>query len=148
MATLTPTLTIASTDVFASHPINLTVTDSLAVEAPMSDISRMNTDDNIGQTGGASVIIPESTDVYFVYVKHTGILASDGKTLANVTADYITLGDVDGTANSMIRLYPGEFAFFPLNVGDGSGGSGNDGGLKVTAGSAAVQLEFAYLKRS
>ena len=48
MATLTPTLTLASTDIFADQPLSLTVTDSLTVQAPMSDISRMNSDDDIG----------------------------------------------------------------------------------------------------
>ena len=77
MATLTPTLTLASTDVFSDQPLNLTVSDSLAVSAPMTDISRMNTDDNIGN--GAGVIIADLlTDTYYVYVKHTGILSSDG----------------------------------------------------------------------
>ena len=146
MATLTPTLTLASTDVFASHPINLTVTDSLAVEAPMSDISRMNTDDNLGN--GTGVIIADELQVeYFIYVKHSGILASDGKTLANVTADYILLSNADGDMDFM-RLYPGEFAFFPLNRSDGTDGGTEPGGLKVEAASAAVQIEFGYWKRS
>jgi len=145
MATLTPTLTLSSTDIFADQPLALTVTDSLTVAAPMTDISRMNTDDNIGN--GAGVIIPESTDIYFVYVKHTGILASDGVTAAS-SSDHVLLGDVDGTAGVKIRLNAGEFAFFPLNVGDDSAGSGGDGGLKVTAGSAAVQINYGYWKRS
>mgnify|MGYP003111488406 CR=1 FL=1 len=145
MATLTPTLTLSSTDIFADQPLALTVTDSLTVAAPMTDISRMNTDDNIGN--GAGVIVPESTDIYFVYVKHTGILASDGITAAS-SSDHVLLGDVDGTAGVKIRLNAGEFAFFPLNVGDGSAGSGGDGGLKVTAGSAAVQINYGYWKRS
>ena len=147
MATLTPTLTLSSTDIFADQPLSLSVTDSLTVEAPMTDISRMNTDDNIGN--GAGVIIADLIqDTYFVYVKHTGILASDGTSSANATADYVLLGDVDGTAGVKVRLYPGEFSFFPLNVGDGSAGSGGDGGLKVTAGSAEVQINYAYWKRS
>ena len=146
MATLTPTLTLSSSDIFTDQPLALSVTDSLTVQAPMTDISRMNTGDNIGN--GAGVIIAESTDVYYVYVKHTGILASDGTSSANATADYVLLGDVDGTAGVKVRLYPGEFSFFPLNVGDGSAGSGGDGGLKVTAGSAEVQINYAYWKRT
>ena len=146
MATLTPTLTLSSSDIFTDQPLALSVTDSLTVEAPMTDISRMNTGDNIGN--GAGVIIAESTDVYYVYVKHTGILASDGTSSANATADYVLLGDVDGTAGVKVRLYPGEFSFFPLNVGDGSAGSGGAGGLKVTAGSAEVQINYGYWKRS
>ena len=113
MATLTPTLTLASTDIFTDQPLNLSVTDSLTVQAPMTDISRMNSNDNIGS--GAGVIIADLIqDTYYVYVKHTGILSSDGTTAANATADYITLSNADGEAGSdIIRLYPGEFAFFP-----------------------------------
>mgnify|MGYP003130957644 CR=1 FL=1 len=145
MATLTPTLTLASTDAFASQPFSLSVTDSLTVAAPMTDISTMNTDDDIGN--GAGVIIGEDTNQYYVYVKHTGKLASDGTTASHATNDFVTLGDVDGTAGLTVKLQPDEFAFFPTKEGDGSSGSGGDGGVKVTAGSAAVRIEFAYWKR-
>ena len=65
MATLTPTLTLTSSDVFADQPLSLSVTDSLTVEAPMSDISRMNSDDDIGH--GAGVIIDEvDTNTYYI----------------------------------------------------------------------------------
>ena len=148
MATLTPTLTLSSSDVFVDQPLSLSVSDSLTVEAPMTDISRMNTDDNIGN--GAGIIVADLIqDTYFVYVKHTGILASDGTSKANATADYVTLSNADGEAGSdIIRLYPGEFAFFPLAPSDGSDGGTEAGGLKVTAGSAAVQINYAYWKRS
>ena len=145
MATLTPTLTLASTDAFASQPFSLSVTDSLTVAAPMTDISTMNTDDDIGS--GAGVIIGEDTNQYYVYVKHTGKLASDGTTDSHATNDFVTISDVDGTAGLTVKLQPGEFAFFPTKEGDGSAGSGGDGGVKVTAGSAAVRIEFAYWKR-
>ena len=88
MATLTPTLTLASTDIFTDQPLSLSVTDSLTVQAPMTDISRMNTDDDIGH--GAGIIVPEDTNQYYVYLKHTGILASDGTSAANATADFLT----------------------------------------------------------
>ncbi len=149
MATLTPTLTLSSTDVFTDQPLNLSVTDSLTVEAPMTDISRMNTDDNIGYDAG--VIIDEiDTNNYYVYVKHTGILASDGTSTANATADYITLGNGDAdAASNIIILYPGEFCFFPLQGNNDTTDDGAEvGGLKVTAASAAVQINYAYWKRS
>tara|TARA_R110002074_G_scaffold60732_1_gene147290 strand:- start:86 stop:532 length:447 start_codon:yes stop_codon:yes gene_type:complete len=148
MATLTPTLTLSSSDVFVDQPLSLSVSDSLTVEAPMTDISRMNTDDNIGN--GAGIIVADLIqDTYYMYVKHTGILASDGTSKANATADYVTLSNADGEAGSdIIRLYPGEFAFFPLAPSDGSDGGPEAGGLKVTAGSAAVQVNYAYWKRA
>jgi len=149
MATLTPTLTLASTDIFADQPLNLSVTDSLAVQAPMTDISRMNTDDNIGN--GAGIILAEATtDVYYIYIKHTGILSSDGTTAANASSDYILLSNADGES-PWGRLYPGEFLFYaqnPYDGVDGADGVTDQGGLKITAASAAVQVNYAYYKRS
>ncbi len=147
MATLTPTLTLASTDAFANQPISLSVTDSLTIAAPMSDVSTMNTDDNLGY--GAGVIIDEEdTNEYYVYVKHTGKLASDGTTDSHATNDFISVGNGDGdAAANIIKLQPGEFCFFPTTAADGTDGGVEVGGVKATAGSAAVRLEYAYFKR-
>ena len=148
MATLTPTLTLTSTDVFTDQPLSLSVTDSLTVQAPMTDISRMNTDDNLGYDAG--VIIDElDTNEYFFYAKHTGILSSDGTTAANATADYVLIGNGDADAASqLIKLYPGEFCFMTLAPADGSDGGVEVGGIKVAAGGAEVQINYAYWKRS
>ena len=147
MATLTPTLTLASSDAFAGQPLNLTVTDSLTIAAPMSDISRMNTDDDIGH--GAGVIIDdEDTNEYFVYIKHTGILSSDGKTGAS-SSDFILVGNGDSDADSqIIKLYPGEFCWMTTTPADGTDGGVEVGGIAVAAGSAAVQVNYGYWKRS
>ena len=147
MATLTPTLTLASTDAFANHPISLSVTDTLTIAAPMSDVSTMNTDDDLGY--GAGVIIDEEdTNEYYVYVKHTGLLASDGTTASHATNDFISVGNGDGdAAANIIKLQPGEFCFFPTTAADGTDGGVEVGGVKATAGSAAVRLEYAYFKR-
>ena len=67
MATLTPTLTLASTDAFANQAISLSVTDSLTVSAPMADVSRAATND--AGRYGAGLIIPDlDTNTYFVYI--------------------------------------------------------------------------------
>ena len=147
MATLTPTLTLASTDAFANQSISLSVTDSLTVQAPMSDISKMATNDNIGN--GAGIILSEagSTATTFVYVKHMGVLASDFSTACHATNDFVRLSNADGDAD-FIKLQPGEFCFFPLLEFDGSDGGTEAGGLKVEAGSADVVIEFAYWTRS
>ena len=148
MATLTPTLTLNSTDAFENQTISLSVTDSLTIEAPMSDISRMATNDNIGN--GAGVILADLlTDTYFVYVKHTGLLASNGTSSSHASNDFITLSNADGEAGSdIIKLQPEEFAFFPLKPSDGTDGGTEAGGLKINAASADVIVEFGYWKRS
>ncbi len=149
MATLTPTLTLASTDIFTDQPLSLTVTDSLTVQAPMTDISKMATDDDIGN--GAGVIIDElDTNTYYLYVKHNGVLASDGSTAANASNDYITLGNEDGDAPSkLVILYPGEFCFMPVQGNNDTTDDGAEvGGVKVFANSAAVQINYGFWKRS
>ena len=148
MATLTPTLTLNSTDAFENQTINLSVTDSLTIEAPMSDISRMATNDNIGN--GAGVIVADLvTDTYFVYVKHTGLLASNGTSSSHASNDFVTFSNADGEdVSDIVKLQPGEFAFFPLKPSDGSDGGTEAGGLKVTAASADVIVEFGYWKGS
>jgi hypothetical protein len=147
MATLTPTLTLSSTDVFADQPLNLSVTDSLTVQAPMTDISRMNTDDIVVSGSAAGIILVEtvSTDVYYVYIKHTG-LQSDGVAAATAS-DYIIITNADGDTD-FARLYPGEFCFFPLNPMEGADGGIETGGLKVEAASSEVQINYAYWKRT
>jgi hypothetical protein len=147
MATLTPTLTLSSTDIFVDQPLALTVTDSLTVAAPMTDISRMNSDDDIGS--GAGVIIDETdSNTYYVYVKHTGILSSDGVSNASAS-DFITLGNEDNALSRMIILYPGEFAFFPVVGNNDNTDDGDEvGGLKIHAASAAVQVNYGFWKRS
>ena len=149
MTTLTPTLTLSSTDIFADQPLSLSVTDSLTVQAPMTDISRMNTNDDIGY--GDGVIIDElDTNEYFFYCKHTGILASDGTTAANATSDYVLIGNGDADdASRLIKLYAGEFCFMPLApAGDTTDDGIEVGGIKIIKGGADVQINYAYWKRS
>ena len=148
MATLTPTLTLASTDAFANHPISLSVTDTLTIAAPMSDISTMNTDDDLGY--GAGVIIDETdTNEYYVYIKHTGKEAVDGTTSCDATNDYVLVGNGDGdNASEIIKLQPGEFCFFPSQGNNDTSDDGVEvGGVMVTAGGSAVRIEYAYFKR-
>ena len=75
----------------------------------------------------------KNTTINYVYIKHTGFLASDGTT---ASGNLVTI-DPDTTASGgmEIVLGTGEFAFFPLVGSEG---------LKVTAATAAVMIEFAY----
>ena len=134
MATLTPTLTLTSTDAFSHQNISISVTDSLTITAPYSDVSRFDTGDTNDVGGGAGIMHPASggSDVYF-YVRHTGLLASDGVT---ATTNLVTLQDVAN--NTMLRLVAGEFAFFPLLAAEG---------LKAVSATADVILEYAYFTK-
>ena len=144
MATLTPTLTLASTDGITNETLGLSATDALTVTAPSAGLSTIAV-----TTTGANNIIQAALDgqTRYVYVKHTGLLASNGTSSSHASNDFITLSSADGDTD-FIKLQPEEFAFFPLNPFDGSDGGTEPGGLKVEAGSAAVIVEFGYWKRS
>lgn len=154
MATLTPSLSIvANSNTASSSPgiqsdaISFTVSDSLTVSAPSAGISRISTAANpLG--AGAGVLLTEaaSTATTFVYIKHLGVLASNGTTASHESNDFITLSNEDADV-SFIKLQPDEFAFFPLLPFDGTDGGVEPGGLKVTAGSAAVMIEYGYWTR-
>ena len=147
MATLTPTLTLSCTDL-TSDATNFKVTDTLTVTAPAGSIQKISTAAN-PLNAGAGILLTEaaSTATTFVYLRHTGKLASDGTTDSHATNDFIRLSNEDGDTD-FIKLQPGEFCFFPLLEFDGSDGGVEAGGLKVEAASAAVMIEFAYWTRS
>ena len=89
MATLTPTLTLTSTDA-TSDQLAFSVTDSLSVTAPHIGLAKISV-----STTGANNIIQPATDgqTYYVYVRHTGVDASgsDVTTTCNIelTGDVI-----------------------------------------------------------
>jgi len=146
MATLTPTLTLTSTDAH-SDELNLSVTDSLTVTAPSAGISKISTAANpLGAGAGILIAEADATATTFVYLKHLGLLASDGTTASHASNDFIRLSNADGDMD-FIKLQPGEFCFFPLLEFDTSDGGVEAGGLKVEAGSAAVMIEFGYWTR-
>tara|TARA_R100001369_G_scaffold69184_1_gene96799 strand:- start:76 stop:474 length:399 start_codon:yes stop_codon:yes gene_type:complete len=131
MATLTPTLTLTSSDV-SSDSLALSVTDSLTVAAPLQAVSRINAT----ATGGDNVIIPASTAVSYLYVKHTG--TTDGST---GTAQLV---DLEFTADNIAfaRLGAGEFLFMPFNNAGAS-----DGVQLQVAHASVVQMEYAFFTK-
>jgi len=154
MAILTPSLTLAAnSNTASSNPglttdaLSFTVTDSLTVTAPSTGVTRISTAANpLG--AGAGILLTEaaSTTTTYVYIKHLGVLASDGTTSSHASNDFITLSNEDADV-SFIKLQPEEFAFFPLLEFDGSDGGVEPGGLKVTKGGAEVMIEYACWTR-
>jgi hypothetical protein len=149
MATLTPTLTLAITDL-GSDAVSLSVTDAITVTAPSGSIQKISTAANrLG--AGVGVLLTEALSLAttFVYVKHTGKLASDGTTDCHAANDFVVLTNEDGDQN-FIKLQPGEFCFFPLLEFDGTDGGVEAGGLKAegggvgSGGAAHVMVEWGY----
>ena len=67
MATITPTLTLVSTDAFAHQPISISVTDSLSIVAPYTDVSRIAA----ATSAGTELIAASQAVVTYVYLRHT-----------------------------------------------------------------------------
>jgi hypothetical protein len=133
MATLTPTLTLASTDI-SSDTLSFSVTDSLTVAAPLVGISKIVAT----ATGNQSVIIPASTAIAYLYIKHTG--TTDGST---ATARQV---DVEFTSDEAIaRLSAGEFLFMPVHHAEANVGVQLH--VQHSDSSDVVQMEYAFFTK-
>jgi ribosome-associated toxin RatA of RatAB toxin-antitoxin module len=134
MATLTPTLTLVSTDA-ASDELNFSVTDTLTVKAPARGLSTVVAT----ATGSQSVIIPASTAIAYLFIRHTG--TTDGST------DTVRQVDVENTDDeAFARLSAGEWMFIPFNHAEAS--IGVQLHVQHSSPSDVVQMEYAYWTKS
>jgi len=129
MATLSPTLTLASSDA-TSDVLNMTVTDSLTIVSPIINISTITAT----TTGGDNIVVPNLDSPRYVYLKHTGLNSAGSSS----GADKVVVETADGT--QIFELKIGEFAFFPFYVG----GAGK---LQLQTSANTVQVEYAYFTR-
>ena len=124
---LVPTLTIKDSTTF-SDEINFSVTDSLTVTAPSSGLSTVIAT----ATGGNHIIVPSSTNISYLFVRHTG--TTDGST---GTSQLVDIEDTDDVA--IARLGPNEWCFFPWHK------AGATKGVQLQVAHASnVQMEYAY----
>jgi hypothetical protein len=129
MATLTPTLTLTSTDA-TTDQLAFSVTDSLSVTAPHIGLAKIAV-----STTGANNIIQPATDgqTYYVYVKHTGVDASG--------SDVTTTCNIELTGDVVIgKLAAGEFMFMPVG--------GHSLGVQLQASSGTIVAEYAYFTKA
>ena len=128
MATLTPTLTLASTDA-TSDELSFSVTDTLTVKAPAQSLSTMIADG----TGANNIVVPLTGGIttYF-FCRHTG--TTDGTTTTTQLVDVEETGDA-----AFARLGPGEWLFLPFCHHGGSVGVQ----LHVQHASV-VQMEYSF----
>ena len=129
MATLTPKLTLTSSDI-SSDALLFSVDDSLSVEAPMVGVSTITAT----TTGGASIILPSVNASRYVYIKHTGLNSAGSSS----GTDKVVVETADGT--QIMELKIGEFAFFPFYAGAA-------GKLQLQTSANTVQVEYAYFTR-
>jgi len=129
MATLTPTLTLVSTDA-TSDALSLSVTDSLTIGAPIESISRISAP----ATTSVVEIVPTGSGNQYVYIKHTGF-QGDGS-----TASTQQLAIKTGSTADQLRLSAGEFCFFT---------SKSDVTISVgSSGNATILVEYAYFTQA
>ena len=95
MATLTPTLTLASSDM-NGDTLNLSVTDSLSI------LGQVTTKQVVSSTTGVVFAAAANYTKSYVYLKN----------LSTTAAEIITIEKADG-GDEYMTLGAGEFAFFP-----------------------------------
>ena len=129
MATLTPTLTLTSTDA-TTDQLSFSVTDTLSVTAPHIGLAKLAV-----TTTGANNIIQPATDgqTYYVYVKHTGVDSSGS--VVTTTLNIELTGDV-----IIGKLAAGEFMFMPVG--------GHSLGVQLLASSGTIVAEYAYFTKA
>ena len=127
---LKPTLTLesnsGSTGVSEDSSLSLSVTDTLTVTDPMMGISRIA----CTATGNETIILPDLDSTRYVYIKNTGLDASDTATTATIKVE---------TANNtrIIDLGADEFCFFPHKAE-------NSGLIQLEASADTVIAEYGY----
>ena len=134
MATLTPTITLTSTDLFPDESLNLNLTDSLEVLGPVTT-KRIVLDSGASNLQTQIALLASGSTKSYVLLYNTSTATS---------GEIITIGDdTNGDAaleEINLELAPGEFAFFPWNasrdiVADASSGTPT---LEVRAYQAAL----------
>ena len=127
---LKPTLTLestgGSTGVSEDASLSLSVNDTLTVTDPMIGISRVA----CTTTGNATIILPDLDTTRYVYIKNTGLDASDTATTATIKVE---------TANNtrIIDLGADEFCFFPHKAE-------NSGLIQLETSADTVIAEYGY----
>ena len=118
MATLTPTLTLTSTDV-TTDQLAFSVTDNLSVTAPHIGLAKIAV-----STTGANNIIQPSTDgqTRYVFIRHAG---GSGTINVELTGD-VKVG----------KLSVGEWMFMPVG--------GHSLGVQLQSSTGTINAEYAY----
>ena len=118
MATLTPTLTLTSTNAM-SDSLDITFTDSLTVTDPC-EIAKVTATTSDSPT----IVAASDSNTYYVYLKNTD------------TDNFVSVLDKDD--NIFMKIHAGEFVFFTLAPSEG---------LKLDADTASCIVEYGLFKK-
>ena len=128
MATLTPTLTLVSTDA-TSDELSFSVTDSISVTDPQTGMSKQS----ITATGGNHILTAAVDTTKIFFIRHTGVDASD----SSVTT---TLAVEDEDNVQFIKLDAGEWCYFPYNNGTKT--------LQLQASAGTIVAEYMFFSHA
>jgi|TARA_R110002020_G_scaffold277157_1_gene492377 hypothetical protein len=120
MATLTTTITLTSSDAMTDS-FNLSLSKSLTVTNPIEISKRHIT---IASAAVNQLVASSDSNFYYVYLKNTD------------DTNYVSIKD--DAANTIMRLHPGEFAFFTLESSEG---------LEARADTDTITLEYGLFKK-
>jgi hypothetical protein len=126
MATLTPTLTLVSSDA-TSNALSLSVTDTLSVTDPLVGLSKVAAT----TTGNQTIILSSHSSNRYLFLKHTGKDASD----ADVTT---TLSVEIENGKAFSELGANEWMFVPVAQ------TGGSVAVQLEASSGTIVAEYAY----
>ena len=121
MATLTPTLSLVSTDI-SSDGLNFSVSDTLTIAAagPNQGLTRQT----ITTSDNQELVDEAVSGIRYFYAKNID------------TTNFVVLQTTASVQYA--RLSPGEFCFFPINDG---------AGLEARADTASCVLEYAFFTK-
>ena len=124
MATLTPTLTLTSTDA-TTDQISFSVTDSISITDPFRGMSK-----HTATTAGGDNIITDAADsTKLIYIRHTG---------STVTTDlYVE----DENNVRFAKLNAGEWLYLPANNGSASS-------IQLETSSGTIVAEYMYFSHA
>ena len=130
-ATLTLSSTAGATGASNNMDIDLSVSDTLTIAAPLQGLSTVIAT----ATGSETIIKPAGTAIAYLYVKHTG--TTDGSTATAQLVDVEETGDA-----AFARLGADEFMFIPFNHH-----AGNVGVQLHVQHASVVQMEYAWFTK-
>ena len=130
MATLNVNLKLTSTDISNNEVLSLDVsspTNKLSVTDPFISLAQTTAT----TTGGDSIIVPASSGIKYVYIKHTGVDGSG----SNATA-ILNVESADST--HIIELGQDEFMFVPIKASQL---------IQLEAASGTIVAEYAFFTK-
>ena len=133
MATLTPTLTLSSLDA-TSDLLSVSVTDTLTITVPFRSLSKINAT----ATPGDATIVPASTAIVYLFVRHTGTTDGSTATTRQVDVEFTT-------GEAISRLSAGEWLFMPVHHAEADVGVNLH--VQHSDSSDEVQMEYGYWKK-